>query len=140
MKQQLKQQTKHPLARAVAGAIVLMGSCQLAASAADTAEATQSNLGNITVLGEADSIAKRSSVGSKNETALIEVPQSISVLNRERLDAQKASSIPQALRYSAGMQVESYGVDPRFDQYMIRGFESGSNGVFRDALNLPTRG
>ncbi|WP_295758645.1 TonB-dependent siderophore receptor [Undibacterium sp.] len=140
MKQQLKQQTKHPLARAVAAAIVLMGGCQLAASAADTAEATQSNLGNITVLGEADSIAKRSSVGSKNETALIEVPQSISVLNRERLDAQKASSIPQALRYSAGMQVESYGVDPRFDQYMIRGFESGSNGVFRDALNLPTRG
>lgn len=136
MRHQLNTQDLTPLARAVAGAILLMGGYHLSACASET-EAT---LATVIVQGEAETVAKRSSTGSKGDAPIVEVPQSISVLSRERLDAQKAPGIPQALRYTAGMQTESFGVDPRFDQYMIRGFEVGSNGVFRDGLNLPTRG
>jgi len=136
MRYPLNKQGLTPLTRAVAGAILLMGGYHLGACASEA----ETTMATVIVQGEADAIAKRSSTGSKGDTPIIEVPQSISVLNRERLDAQKAPGIPQALRYTAGMQTESFGVDPRFDQYMIRGFEVGSNGVFRDGLNLPTRG
>jgi len=132
-----------PLTAAAAGALLAMGACHAHADVAEVSavtEVTEVTLATVTVHGEADGIDRRASVGSKAEADLVEVPQSISVLNRERLDAQKAASIPQALRYTAGMQVETYGVDPRFDQYLIRGFDSGANGVFRDGLNLPTRG
>lgn len=139
MRHQLNKQDLKPLARAVTGAMLLMGGYHMSAAASDDAPA-ETTLSTVVVQGEADGIAKRSSVGSKGDTPIVEVPQSISVLSRERLDAQKAPGIPQALRYTAGMQTESYGVDPRFDQYMIRGFEVGSNGIFRDGVNLPTRG
>ncbi|MQA37029.1 TonB-dependent siderophore receptor [Rugamonas aquatica] len=142
MQHQLNKQGLTPLARAVASAILLMGGYHMngGASEVETAAPAEATMATVVVQGQADGVAKRSSVGSKGDTSIVEVPQSISVLNRERLDAQKAPGIPQALRYTAGMQTESFGVDPRFDQYMIRGFETGSNGVFRDGLNLPTRG
>ncbi|NVD72378.1 TonB-dependent siderophore receptor [Duganella sp. BJB1802] len=139
MRHQLNKQDLKPLARAVAGTMLLMGGYHMSAVASDAAP-SETTLSTVVVQGEADGVAKRSSVGSKGDTPIVEVPQSISVLSRERLDAQKAPGIPQALRYTAGMQTESYGVDPRFDQYMIRGFEVGSNGIFRDGVNLPTRG
>ncbi len=141
MRHQFNKQAGQPLARAVAGALLLLlGGCHARAAVADAEPPAEATLATIDVQGQADGIAKRGGVGGKSEAALIEVPQSISVLNRERLDQQRAPGVAQALRYTAGMQVESYGVDPRFDQYMIRGFESGSNGIFRDGLNLPTRG
>ncbi|MCZ8092367.1 MAG: TonB-dependent siderophore receptor, partial [Acidovorax sp.] len=102
----------------------------------------QTTLPEMTVQGESPptTAAPRSSVGTKSDTPLQEVPQSITVLTRESLEAQQAQSVPQALRYSAGVRAEQWGVDPRFDQFTIRGFDVGSSGIFRDGLSLPTQG
>ncbi|MET3134126.1 iron complex outermembrane receptor protein [Oxalobacteraceae bacterium GrIS 1.11] len=130
MRQQLNKNMRR-LGR-VAGTLLMSGACQ--------AHASETTLPEILVQDSAETGTRRASVGSKTETDILALPQSISVLERARLEAQQAQSIPQALRYTAGMQVENSGLDPRFDQYLIRGFDSGSGGVFRDGLNLPTRG
>ncbi|CAJ0898379.1 hypothetical protein R1479_04257 [Ralstonia mannitolilytica] len=53
-------------------------------------------------------IARRSATGTKTDVPLAEVPQSISVVPRDRFEAQGAQSVNEALRYSAS--VSSYGV------------------------------
>ncbi len=73
---------------------------------------------------------------TKTNTPLIETPQSISVITRDQLDAQKAQSLNQALRYTPGVQSEQFGVDNVFDFFQIRGFRADANGLFRDGLQL----
>lgn len=54
-------------------------------------------------------IASRSATGTKTDTPLIEVPQSISVVTRDQMVAQNVQNVPQALRYTAGIEAESRG-------------------------------
>ena len=44
-------------------------------------------------------VANESTTGSKTDTPIIENPQSISVISADRLDAQAAGSLAEALRY-----------------------------------------
>ncbi len=60
---------------------------------------------------------------TKTDTPLIETPQSISVLTRERLLDLGALTIQDALRYSAGVRSDAYGLDSRGDFAIIRGTE-----------------
>lgn len=76
---------------------------------------------------------KNSSIGSKADTPLAEVPQSISVMGQKQLEAQNVQSINEALMYTAGIQ--TYGVDTRSDYYLTtRGFSSN---FYLDHLRLP---
>lgn len=81
-------------------------------------------------------VALRSAAGSKTDTPLREIPQSISVLTRDQLDARNVQREGEAFRYSAGVFAEPYGGDPRpaFDAPFIRGFEVVDTGVYRDGL------
>ncbi|MBY0321781.1 MAG: TonB-dependent siderophore receptor [Reyranella sp.] len=54
-------------------------------------------------------IATRSATGAKTDTPLIEIPQSISVVPRDLMVAQNVQNVPQALRYTAGIEAESRG-------------------------------
>ncbi len=58
---------------------------------------------------------------TKTDTPLIETPQSISTLTRERLLDLGALTIQDALRYSAGVRSDAYGLDSRGDFAIIRG-------------------
>ncbi len=79
-------------------------------------------------------VATRTASATKTDTPLLETPQSISVISRERYEAQGAQSINEALRYSAG--VSSYGAGTRSDWYtVVRGFEPN---IYLDGLALPT--
>ncbi|MEG0858638.1 MAG: TonB-dependent siderophore receptor [Pseudomonas sp.] len=70
-------------------------------------------------------IATRSSVGSKTDMALVEIPQSVSVITRERIEAQQATTVSQALRYSAGVNSEKYGgFGGQLDLTRIRGVDA----------------
>ena len=55
-------------------------------------------------------VANESTTGSKTDTPIIENPQSISVISADRLDAQAAGSLAEALRYSAGVTGELFGM------------------------------
>ena len=84
--------------------------------------------------------ANRSTTGSKTDTPIIEIPQSISVITRDRLDDQDADSISEALRYSPGVFGESFGNDSRVDFLQYRGFDEGGTGVFVNGLQLRSTG
>ncbi|MFE0759245.1 TonB-dependent siderophore receptor [Inquilinus sp. NPDC058860] len=85
-------------------------------------------------------VAEESRTGTKTGTPLIETPQSVSVVTRQQMDDQKAQSVSQALRYSAGVAPETR--PGRYDYPNIRGFGSpgGADANFvglMDGLRLP---
>lgn len=85
-------------------------------------------------------VAGRSTTGSKTDTPLIENPQSISVISRERMDDQGVRTVSDALRYTPGVQAEPYGTDSRLDWFVIRGFQQNETGLYRDNLRLRSTG
>jgi iron complex outermembrane receptor protein len=74
--------------------------------------------------------------GTKTDTPLIETPQSISVVTEAQMDAQNTRSLAEALRYTPGMQSESFGFEPRVTWLKMRGFDATTSGLFRDGLRL----
>lgn len=66
-------------------------------------------------------VAKRAKTATKTDTPIIETPQSISVITKDQMRDQNVQSIQDALRYSAGVVADQYGVDSRSDNISIRG-------------------
>jgi len=87
----------------------------------------------------ADAFPTQTSSASKTKTSLREIPQSVSVISRKQMDQMDAHSLNEALRYTPGVSTEQRGALTAFDQYTIRGFNSGGNDVgdlFLDGLRL----
>ena len=80
-------------------------------------------------------VARTSTAGTKTNTPLIEVPQSISVVTRDQMDARAVQNVGQALDYTAGVVSQPFGTDPRFDSPIIRGF-SADNSMYLNGLKL----
>ncbi|WJH41920.1 TonB-dependent receptor plug domain-containing protein [Aliirhizobium terrae] len=85
-------------------------------------------------------VAEQSLTATKTGAALIETPQSISVVTRKQLDDQNVQTVSQALRYTAGVTPESRA--GRYDYPNIRGFGApgGSDANFvglLDGMRLP---
>ncbi len=66
-------------------------------------------------------VAKRAMTATKTDTSILETPQSISVITADQIEDQKAQSVQEILRYSAGVVADQYGLDSRADSYSIRG-------------------
>lgn len=80
---------------------------------------------------------------TKAGTPVIEAVQTISVISREEMDVRAVSTVSDALAYTAGVNVESSGIDSRTDEIVVRGFGAGgfsSNNNFVDGLRLPSGG
>ena len=82
--------------------------------------------------------ARRSASGTKTDAALLETPQSVSVVGREQMDAQQVQSIVEATRYTPGVRSETFGADSRNDWFLVRGFSSQEAGYYLDGLQLPS--
>lgn len=85
-------------------------------------------------LGDVDGfVARRSSTATKTLTRLIENPQSVSVITAAELANRKAETLDEALRYTAGVtpNMKPWAVD---EFSMLRGFDLGAAGIFRDGL------
>lgn len=76
-------------------------------------------------------VAKRSISAAKTDTPIIETPQSISVITRDRIRDQGSLTLQDSLRYVSGMRGEAYGIDSRGDSALVRGT---SPGIFLDGL------
>ncbi|MDQ3773505.1 MAG: TonB-dependent siderophore receptor [Pseudomonadota bacterium] len=85
-------------------------------------------------------VATQSTTATKTDSPLIETPQSISVITSDRLEAQDADSLSEALRYTPGIQAEPFGFEPRFTFFNIRGFDATTTGLYRDGLQLRNPG
>jgi iron complex outermembrane receptor protein len=118
------------------------------ASAASAPAVSATTLPAITVKATADKEtatgpvtgyrAKRSATATKTDSPLNEVPQSISVITADQVRDQASPNMQEALRYSAGVRNEMYGVDNRGDYFSMRGGSEGS--VLLDGLRLPLTG
>ena len=85
-------------------------------------------------------VADSQVTATKSNIPLIETPQSITVITRNRMDAQEVNTMAEALRYTAGVQAETFGFEPRFTWLRFRGFDSTTNGLFKDGLQLRNPG
>lgn len=83
-------------------------------------------------------VATQTMTGSKTDTPLIEIPQSISVVTRDQMTSQATQTLGEALRYTPGVLAEEYGgTDLRLDRFMIRGFQGSM--PFLDGLPTISR-
>jgi len=84
-------------------------------------------------------VATQTATGTKTDTPLVEVPQSISVVTRGQLDARNAETDSEALLYTPGVFAQPFGSS--FDQlnpfYYIRGFPTAAGGSYVDYLASP---
>lgn len=71
---------------------------------------------------------------TKTDTPLIETPQAVTVITRDRLDDLNVRSVTEALRYTAGVNADSYGADVRGFYGSIRAFTPD---IFLDGMRLP---
>ncbi|WP_162275276.1 TonB-dependent siderophore receptor [Labrys sp. WJW] len=85
-------------------------------------------------------VAQRSATGTKTNAAIVQTPQSISVVTRQQIEAQGARTVSESLRYEPGVVAETRP-GSRFDTTFIRGFGGfGGNAnyiQYWDNLRLP---
>lgn len=68
-----------------------------------------------------DYVATRSATGTKTDTPIREIPQSISVVGTEQIRDQGAQNLGEALRYMPGVLGDGFGLDSRGDYVLVRG-------------------
>lgn len=72
---------------------------------------------------------------TKTETPVVQIPQSVSVITPDRMQAYGVQGLDESVRYLAGVVGGSYGMDPRSDWILVRGYDPAR---FLDGLALPT--
>lgn len=110
------------------------------AKAASSAAQTELSLpkqsdGGSTPVGAVNGyVAIEGTAGTKTNTPLQEVPQSISTVTRQQIEDRKPLSLGDSLAYVPGVRINQSGFDPRFDSFYIRGFDATNTGLYRDGL------
>jgi len=79
-------------------------------------------------------VATRTAAGTKTDTAIAELPRSVTVITRQQMEDRPVLNLNDALRYTAGVQSSGYGSDSRSDWLLVRGFVPTQ---FLDGLPLP---
>ncbi|QGZ65143.1 TonB-dependent siderophore receptor [Paraburkholderia acidisoli] len=109
-------------------------------TAADAATGTGATLAPVAVTAPREDtsgvdgyVAKRSVAGAKTDTPVTEIPQSVSTVTRDQMDAYAAQTVDAAIRYVPG--VVSQDNDLRFDQVTSRGFNLGDDS-YLDGMRL----
>ncbi len=88
------------------------------ALAAAASEPQAQDLDRITV------VAQKAAVATKTDTELDQIPQAVSVIDAGLARARGADTLQDALRYTAGVTAEPYGLDPRADGFFVRGLDA----------------
>ncbi|OMG78349.1 hypothetical protein BIZ92_32855 [Achromobacter xylosoxidans] len=83
-------------------------------------------------------VAKRTGTGTKTDTPILEVPQSISVVTRDEIAIQGTTNLTSALRYTSGMGPGGYESDEGnlYDAFTLRGFLVSDNALLQDGTRL----
>ncbi|WP_454691451.1 TonB-dependent siderophore receptor [Achromobacter aloeverae] len=108
-----------------------------------------SNLPTVNVVGDADPVAARvnppTTVGSKSPLTQREIPQTVSVVTQEQIQAQNMRSVDDALRGAPGVTIEVN--QPGFTSYYSRGFPISSTqldgvptGIVTSGISGPSDG
>ncbi|RXF70993.1 TonB-dependent siderophore receptor [Hansschlegelia zhihuaiae] len=74
--------------------------------------------------------------GTKTDTPVVLIPQSVGVVGRQQMDDLGAQKTDEAVRYSAGVFSQPFGEDADTNWFFIRGFDATQTGVYRDGMQL----
>lgn len=81
-------------------------------------------------------VPRVTTTGSKTDTPIQLIPQSIGVVGRSQMDDLGAQKADEAVRYSAGVFTQPFGEDSDNNWFYIRGFDATQTGVYRDGMQL----
>src|SRR5687768_14381150 len=76
--------------------------------------------------------AASSTSATKMSAPLIEIPQSVSVVTQDQMTSRNVQTVNEAIRYTASVDVDTFGNETRFDWINIRGFDQSTYGLYRD--------
>jgi iron complex outermembrane recepter protein len=93
-----------------------------AAMAQDDASYEEDSIQDTVLVIAPEFVPRGGQSANKSDIALIETPQSISVITRDQIDLLSFIDAQQAVRYTSGVFGENYGPDLRFDFVTVRGF------------------
>ncbi|ART63384.1 TonB-dependent siderophore receptor [Kushneria marisflavi] len=134
--------------RRLLGAVVAAAGVYATAAPVQAQQNTEASLDTMTVEAAAvpdsaagpDSsiVARRTMTGSKTDTEVLDLSNSVSTVTEEEMRTRNVQSLEQAIGYTAGVAVDQYGGDDRYDYFMIRGFDGTSSGTYRDGLSRRT--
>ncbi|TWF58367.1 TonB-dependent siderophore receptor [Neorhizobium alkalisoli] len=79
-------------------------------------------------------VAKDTTVGSKTDTPVVDLPASVSVITQKELETRHVDSLQQAVAYTSSVLTDEFGNDDRYDYIRIRGFDQTTLGIYRDGL------
>ncbi|MBS4495049.1 TonB-dependent receptor plug domain-containing protein, partial [Cronobacter sakazakii] len=86
-------------------------------------------------------MVKTSTGATKTDQPLITTAQSVSVVTRQQMEDQGASTFTQALNYTPGVFSNVGGGATRFDALALRGFHGGDvDNIFLDGMRLMSDG
>ncbi|WP_336994019.1 ferrichrome porin FhuA [Lelliottia amnigena] len=82
--------------------------------------------------------ARQSATGTKTDTPIQKVPQSISVVTAEEMALHQPKSVKEALSYTPGVAVGTRGASNTYDYLIIRGFaaDGQSQNNYLDGLKM----
>jgi iron complex outermembrane receptor protein len=115
-------------------------------AAAKATTAKTATLPTVNVTAEAEQsadvgyVAPNSTAATKTDTSLLATPQSVSVVTRKQIAAQNATTLAETLRYTPGIQSETFGFEPRTTFLKMRGFDATETGLYQDSLKLANPG
>ncbi|MDH0864411.1 TonB-dependent siderophore receptor [Mitsuaria sp. GD03876] len=85
--------------------------------------------------GDKGTVVKRASSGTKTDTPLIEVPQSLHVITARDMENMGLTTLTEAVRGTPGVSVNPYGADSRApDWVVLRGFDGWNSSSYRDGM------
>jgi iron complex outermembrane receptor protein len=80
-------------------------------------------------------VAKRTTVGTKTDTPINEIPQSISVITRDEMDQRGVQDFNSAVAYTPGIRVIDYAGGQGAPDIFLRGFRAFNLfGIYQDGL------
>lgn len=110
-------QTRHRTGRLTKA--LLAASCTFAAALPGTVLAAEAEPSDDPII-----VTGRASTGTKVDTDIMELPQSVSVITAQEFKDRAAVNFQDIFRYSAGVSTEVQGVDTRGDFFAARGFDT----------------
>ncbi|XAH22918.1 TonB-dependent siderophore receptor [Xylophilus sp. GW821-FHT01B05] len=124
------------------------GSYTLRATPEVSGAAEGQTLGLVTVTAQSEQdgtaatvgyVAKRSAAGTKTDTPILEIPQTINVITADEITARGATSVSQALLYTPGLKVSGYTENYMLaDETASRGFAPAP--LYLDGAYIPYAG
>lgn len=94
--------------------------------------AEPAQLSSIKVVGSG-MVSAAPSIG-KIDQALMDIPQSVSIVTREEMDRRAVQTITEAVQYTPGVSVDGLGMDNQTEWISLRGFSAPSS--YLDGLRL----